>query len=495
MKICLATRHLNSSFTPLALLYLKAYLVAHTDVPADDVAIAEFPHKTTGEQMAAALLGGGADVIGLSCYVWNVEATLDAAARVKAARPEVRIVLGGPEVGPRADSLLEAHPYIDAVVRSEGEVPFRDMVTCWRTGTGIADVAGISYRDEGRDEGRDGARVVANREAEIVDDLNHLASPHFAGYVDHTDRIVCIETQRGCVFKCNFCFYNKDLSIRNRRFELGRVKEEILFWLGQNIKELYLMDPVFNLNAARAKDICRFIAEHNHRKIPVHTEVWAEFIDEEMAKLFKEANFAFIEVGLQTTDTTTLGMVERRLKMKPFLDGIRFLKENKLDFELQLIGGLPGETPESFRKSITFAASLAPPALSAFDLRILPGTELWRKAAMYMIEYEPAPPYKVLSTGTMSADDIRHMRKVTNAVNLLWQSPTVRWLSRTSGQTYADIVDAWVARHSEAPAAPELRDALPDFIDEYCTTKGIQPAFFRASAAAEVIELRAQQPS
>jgi anaerobic magnesium-protoporphyrin IX monomethyl ester cyclase len=489
MKVCLATRHLNSLFTPLALLYLKAYLVAHGDVEADEVTIAEFPEETNGDHIAQVLLAEDPTVVGFSCYVWNIKVQLDAAKCIKAARPGVRIVLGGPEVGPMAEAVLAAHPYVDVVVRSEGEVPFCELVKCWRDGGSVADVLGVCHRD--------GGRVVVNDDAEIVADLSQLASPHFSNYIDHTNRIVSIETQRGCVFRCNFCFYNKDLSIRNRRFELSRVKEEILYWLNQDVREIYLMDPVFNLNAPRAKEICRFIAEHNHRSVPFHTEVWAEFIDKEMAELFVAANFKFIEVGLQTTDTSVLQTVERRLKLKPFLDGISHLKKSKLEFELQLIAGLPGETLESFRKSLSFAASLDPPQLAVYVLMILPGTELWRKANALAIVYEREPPYEVVATGSMSALDIDEARAQSRTGSALWVSRTLRLLSRSAGQSYADIVDAWIARHrglppeSSRPAFGKLPDLLPGFVDYYCETRGVPSEFFRTFAAIETKHLRA----
>jgi radical SAM superfamily enzyme YgiQ (UPF0313 family) len=154
-------------------------------------------------------------------------------------------------------------------------------------------------------------QIIDTGDAPILRDLNDLPLPHAPAYATSEKKIVCVETQRGCVFRCNFCFYNKDLSIRNRRFDIERVKREILFWLDRDVIELYLMDPVFNLNAERAKDICRFIAQHNHRKIPVHAEVWAEFIDEELAALMRDAHFHYLEVGLQTTDDNVLATVER----------------------------------------------------------------------------------------------------------------------------------------------------------------------------------------
>jgi anaerobic magnesium-protoporphyrin IX monomethyl ester cyclase len=480
MKICLATRHSNASFMPLALLYLKASLVEHGGVDAADVTIAEFDRAASGETIANAVLATEPDVVGFSCYVWNVVALLDAARRIRLARPQARIVLGGPEVGPVAGAVLERNPCIDVIVRSEGEVPICDLVRCWRDRAQVAGVLGISYRD--------GERVEATAEAPIVRDLNRVASPHLANYIGHAGRTICLETQRGCVFTCSFCFYNKDYSIRNRRFDLARVKEELLFWLAQDVREIYLMDPVFNLNAARAKEICRFIAEHNPRRIPFHTEVWAEFIDDEMAELFARANFTFIEVGLQTSDHAVLELVERRFKRQQFLEGIGFLKAHQLDFELQLIAGLPGETLETFRTSLNFAASLAPPQMSVFDLMILPGTELWRKAESLGIAFDPDPPYEVRSHATMSAADIARVRDIARMSNRIWDSQTLRLLGRASGAAYADLVDDWLEWNGGPATREELRARLVKFVTHHCATRQIPDRFFLASAAVEVRE-------
>jgi len=380
LKVCLATAHSRPTFIPLALLYLKACLVEQQGLADDDVTILEFGPDDSADQISDAVVAIGADVVAFSCYLWNIRALTNAATRIKSRQPTTLIVLGGPEVGPVASSTLARHLAIDVVVKSEGEVPFRQIVERRQGAVDLDDVPGICFRR--RDE------IVDTGEAPIVRDLNQLASPHTERFATNERRVICIETQRGCVFRCSFCFYNKDLSIRNRRFDLARVKREIGFWLERDIRELYLMDPVFNLNAERAKDICRFIAAHNTRQIPVHTEVWAEFIDDELASLMREARFSYIEVGLQTTDDNVLATVERRLRLQKFLDGIASLKKYNLPFEVQLIYGLPGETRETFRKSLNFAAALDPSFLSVFQLMVLPGTELWRKAASLDLEYD-----------------------------------------------------------------------------------------------------------
>lgn len=477
MQIALVARHADPYFAPLALLYLRAALIDQLQVRPADVAILEFPDSSSPDTIAARIVEQEPDVVGLSCYVWNIDAFRAVCRLVKARRPDTLMVLGGPEVGPVAAAVLQANPAADVVVRSEGERPFAAIVSQRRDGGELAAVAGITYRE--------GTAIRATADAPIVTNLNQLASPHLTLDTDLTGRSVCIETQRGCVFRCNFCFYNKDLSIRNRRFDLDRVEAEIDHWLQQDIRELYLMDPIFNLNAARAREICRFIAARNQRRIGIHAEVWAEFIDDEMARLMREAGFTFLEVGLQSTDDAALATVERRLRLQRFLDGIATLKRYGLWWELQLIVGLPGETRASFRRSLNFAASLDAPMLAVYPLMVLPGTELWRKASNLRLVFDPEPPYHVRSHYSMSAADIAYGFRVVRALHDVGDSRTLRLLARERGLTYADVVDAWIAWDDAHPGDEATGYRLKQFLAEFLTARKIPPAFYTAFASWE----------
>lgn len=483
MKICLATVHADPAFTPLALLYLKAYLVEKRALAAGEVQILEFTRSDPFEEIARQVLQSEPGIIGLSCYVWNVKALMAAARHIKALRPDVRIVLGGPEVGPVARSVLEGHPYIDCIVKSEGELVFADIVATWSAGGDIAAVKGICFHQAGQ--------VYDTEDAPVLHDLNDLAPPLRMLDGDTKGRVICIETQRGCVFRCNFCFYNKDLSIRNRRFNLERVKAEILYWLQQDIFQIYLMDPVFNLNATRAKEICRFIAEHNQRRIPFHIEVWAEFIDEEMARLMREANFDFLEVGLQTIDVDVLAGMERRLKLARFIEGIGHLKRFGIPFEVQLIYALPAETRATFRESLNFAASLRPPELAVFALMVLPGTELRRKADALKLEFDPDPPHFVRSHCSMTPADIAYGLKVVDAVGTVGAAWTIRLLGREAGVTFADVIDGWIEwterEQADSPVSGKANheERMRRFIRHFCARNRIPPTFYEASAAIE----------
>jgi radical SAM superfamily enzyme YgiQ (UPF0313 family) len=478
MNITLATVHCKPRFTPLALLYLKAYLVETMSYKFDDVTIQEFPGHAQSDDVASQILAGQPDVIGLSCYIWNIKTLMAASRRIKEVKPDVKIILGGPEVGPLATAVLRKHPYVDMVVKGEGEVPFSEIVAAIGNGGDLRNVRGIAFRCAGE--------IYETENAPILKDLNHIPSPHLIRYGEHKGRAICLETQRGCVFTCNFCFYNKDLSIRNRRFDLARVKEEISFWLQREVDEIYLMDPVFNLNAARAKEICHFVAQHNHRKVRFHTEVWAEFIDEEMARLFREGNFAFLEVGLQTTDDTVLASVERRLKLKQFIEGISHLKRFDLRFELQLIYGLPGETRASFKRSLDFAASLEPPRLEVYPLMVLPGTELWRKAEILNLNFDPEPPYRIRSHPSMSVSDVNYGDKVAQAVSFPGNSLAFRLLYKKSRLKFSDMLDEWITWHDIHAVPKSKEEKINEFLREFCAQREIPDAFFRSLASLEL---------
>src|SRR5262249_25488592 len=106
MNISLATIHLNAAFTPLALLYLQAYLVERAGHPSDDVTILEFPREASEEEIVARVLETEPAIVGLSCYLWNIKALMAVAREIKARRPDVTIVIGGPEVGPQGTVFL-----------------------------------------------------------------------------------------------------------------------------------------------------------------------------------------------------------------------------------------------------------------------------------------------------------------------------------------------------------------------------------------------------
>jgi radical SAM superfamily enzyme YgiQ (UPF0313 family) len=124
---------------------LKAFLVEKRGYAFDDVRIVEFTQAPPPEDMVAQILAGEPDIVGLSCDFWNVKKLTAAARRIKELRPRTRIVLGGPEVGPISTSVLHAHPDIDVIVKSEGEIVFAEIGDAWREGGDVAGGRGSRF--------------------------------------------------------------------------------------------------------------------------------------------------------------------------------------------------------------------------------------------------------------------------------------------------------------------------------------------------------------
>ncbi len=213
----------------------------------------------------------------------------------------------------------------------------------------------------------------------------------------------------------------------------------------------------------------------------------AEFVYDEMASLISQAGFQFLEVGLQSTDPTVLATTERRFRVPRFEEGIAHLQRYNLHFELQLIFGLPGDTRATSRDSLNYAISLNPPILSMFQLKVLPGTELWRKAAALQLTFDPEPPYTLRSHLSMDADEVAYGTTFLKAANLLQRSRTLRLMGRERGLTFADIVEEWLAWRPGQPESLPENDAISAFVTHLMERRQIPAEFYQHFCSLEFV--------
>lgn len=437
MRILLSSINANRFFTPLAPLYLKAFLLADRYLKEKiKVEIKEFSQFDSDDFILWEIKKSNPEIIGFSCYIWNIKKILTLSLKIKKLNRNTRIILGGPQVSPIAETILEENNQIDFIVRGEGEVTFKELIkTLLDSKKNLDMVSGITYRDN--------SQIVNNLDREIIPDLDSIPSVYICNFTNLKNREVCLETQRGCVFKCHFCYYNKGFD-KIRFFSMQRTKRELSFLLRQKLTTIYLMDPVFNLNMKRAKEICRFIIGNNKNNIPFHTEIKAEFIDDELAELFSKANIKYLEIGLQSTKNKVLSLVNRKLNLENFANGINLLKKYDFKTEVQLILGLPGDTFYSFKRSLEFVLNLQPKALSIFRLQVLPGTEIWNKARELGIIYEDEPPHYFLQSKTLSFDEVIQLEKIKNSLNLFRTKKTIEFLCKETKIKLLDIIELWV---------------------------------------------------
>ncbi len=484
----------------LAPYYLKAYLDKHGSLARGsyEVELQVFPHEATADEIARALGPTPYDLVGFTCYLWNIKTVLAVAALLEERSLARTIVLGGPEVSPRAREVLQGAPQIDVVARGEGEETFRCLVEALFHERGLSEVAGITYRD--------GEGIHEQPPRESIEPIGRIPSPYLEGLVNDMahEPIMVTETMRGCTFKCHFCYYHKDFD-RMRYFDLERVEAELVHVLSRRPAHLYLMDATFNIHPKRAKDVLRLYIKHN-QGTRLHTELMAELLDEELVELLFEARSDFIEVGLQSASADTHRSIKRYFNRRRFVNGITLLKKyaDRMPFEISLIDMLPGEGYGDVKRSIDWTLDLDPPSLTIMRLLLVPGTQLAKDAEKLGIQHQPDSPYMASSSPDMSPADVANIHRLRFGLGTLYHPfrRTVRALVPALGITYTDVLEAWARFLEAARAAAEAGTQADDtsflpvrFFRSLCEERG-SPAVFASIAPtldAEMLSFPARQ--
>jgi radical SAM superfamily enzyme YgiQ (UPF0313 family) len=392
---------------PLAAAYLKLYaeqkgLASSYSIDLLPVAIA----NTLGDRaLVAAIVERRPWMVGFTCYVWNIERTLWIAREVKRRLPEARLLLGGPEITPDNAWVLQTPDYDFAVI-GEAEQTFAQLLF------GLLDseapsalISGLYVPSSGNGARYDPAQRPGFRMP--LPDLNQLGSPYCAGILDAADeQMLLLETTRGYVFKCKFCYYPKSY---DKQYYLGR--EQILASLAhardRGAHEVFLLDPTLNQRRDFA-DLLRLLAQGNagHR-FTYFAELRAEGITEATAALLREANFTEVEVGLQSIEPEAQARMDRKNNLKAFERGVRAMRAQGIAVKVDLIVGLPGDTVASVRRGLRYLYDNGLyDDVQVFNLSILPGTAFRQEADELGLTFQPRPPYYVLRTSTLAREDL-----------------------------------------------------------------------------------------
>jgi radical SAM superfamily enzyme YgiQ (UPF0313 family) len=314
------------------------------------------------------------EIVGFTAFSWNIERILFLSQHLKNAFGP-KIVIGGPEVT-RDNSLLQSDS-IDFLVYGDGETVFRRLL-------------------------QDKAFWARKAAAEASADLfRNSPSPYLSGGLEpQIENIMLLETQRGCPYQCAFCYYNK--SHKGLVFaELDLVLEAVQWARDQGIGELFLLDPSLNVRPDLL-DLLKGIHRMNSdQQLSIFSEIRAEGIDTELAGLFSAAGFKGFEIGLQTTHPPALKAMRRSTDIDRFLHGTRMLRANGISVAVDLIMGLPEDTPESFRGSVDFVVDNGlGEDVQLFPLTVLPGTEFRRRHRELGLVFDRHPPYTIEQTTT-----------------------------------------------------------------------------------------------
>lgn len=368
-----------------------------------DVAIETVPVELTDDLgdtlLARALAAGEPDVLGLSLYLWNSERSLHLAREVKRLSPKTVILGGGPEVGPD-NAFLNERGELDVAVTGEAEEVFPGVLDAILRGTDVRALPGVAARS-----GASMSAFTPPRPATFP--LTRFPSPYVDGTlaVDPT-RAVYVETVRGCRSHCTFCFYPKS-SASLRTLDVADARRTLEAFLARGARGIVFLDPTFNHRPQFDALLDAILEVNRDRSATFFAEVRAEGLTEAQADKLAAAGFTKLEIGLQSVNPEALKRSQRGGSPELVAKAAAMLRARGIDLLVDLIIGLPGDRAEDVRRGVDFllAHDLGRFA-QVFPLSVLPGTAMRASAAQDGLEFDPAPPYRLRRTATMSGDDI-----------------------------------------------------------------------------------------
>ena len=396
-----------------------------------------------------------ADLVGFSCYVWNERISLEIARRLKALKPEIGIVFGGPQVPDDARQFLLDNPHVDVVVHNEGERAFLEILEGdWR----------CDYRPE------------------RLSNIDEIPSPFLAGTFDKLMKanpeekwIGLWETNRGCPFRCTFCDWGSATAAKLTKFDMVRLQREMLWFAEHQVEYIFCCDANFGIQK-RDVEIASYAANVKRlygypQALSVQNTKNATERAYETQKILADAGLnKGVALSMQSLDPATLVAVKRdNISQNTYLDLQRRFTNDGVETYSDLILGLPGETYDSFAAGVDLLIRNGQHNRIQFNnLSILPNAEMGdpayqRRYGMETVRSEiinihgerlrlddDVPEYQqlVIATGAMPLADWRRTRVFCWWAALLFfdklfQLPMIE--AHSQGRSYREMIEAFMA--------------------------------------------------
>lgn len=396
------------------------YLLANLGTLRARARLLEFDINQRPLDVAEVLLAGGPKIIGLGVYIWNVAETTEVVAALKRLRPDIVIVLGGPEVSYEVEE--------QAIVR------MADYVITGEADLRFAELCGQLLAGERPQE-----KVIAAG----LPDFSKLALPYDL-YTDEdvAHRIIYVEASRGCPFTCEFCLSSLDIPVR--QVPLGALLEQLDRLLARGVRQFKFVDRTFNLNVQVSRTILEFLLERWKPGHFFHFEMIPDRLPEALREVIARfpAGALQFEVGVQTFNEGVSELIRRRQDNGRLAENFHFLRrQTGVHIHADLIAGLPGEDLESFAAGFDRLVGLGPQEIQVGILKRLRGTPIVRHDAEWGMVYNPHPPYEILQTKLLDFGTLQRVRRfsrywdlVANSGNFIETTPLI-WSAAGQGTT------------------------------------------------------------
>ncbi|WP_350342698.1 B12-binding domain-containing radical SAM protein [Proteinivorax tanatarense] len=349
------------------------------------------------------------EVVGFSCYIWNISMVLKICQSLKQILPSTVIILGGPEVSYEGKDFFQSHPYVDYIIKGEGEEIFSNIIEKLADGLPVYNSVGLLTREH------DGGYC-----AEVS--VSDLPFP-YAGedMQQYKNKLLYYEASRGCPFNCSYCLSSTHKQVKLLPIE--RIKKELKH-LAQADGTIKFVDRTFNCQNSRTIEILQFIKELETGST-FHLEVTAHLLSMEILEILSAMpkNRVQLEIGVQSTNPKTIKAINRTTNFSILSEKVQSVNHmQNIHQHLDLIAGLPYEDIDSFKKSFDNVVDLKPHKLQLGFLKMLKGSKIKKEAEKHGYKYNKFPPYEILENNYMSYSDISYLKDIEAVVETYYNS-------------------------------------------------------------------------
>lgn len=390
----LNARYIHSS---LGLRYLKANMGKHLS----NTHIEEHVIHSRPVDIAESLLRHEPQIIGFGVYIWNIEQTTQVVALIKSIRPEIVIVIGGPEVSYEYDS-LEIYQWADYLISGVADLAFGNLC-----GQILA-----------------GDKVTKKIIIAEVPTLKTLCFP-YAHYSDEdiANRVLYVEASRGCPFKCEFCLSALDKTAWP--FDINAFLEQMQALYARGARRFKFVDRTFNMKVENSAKILNFFLPRLDEDLFLHFEVIPDHMPDKLKDLimrFPPGALQF-EVGIQSFNPHVQTLISRKQDNEKSKQNLQWLRqETHAHLHTDLIVGLPGEDMASFADSFNQLVALAPHEIQVGILKRLRGSPISRHTGEFAMVYNPHAPYNILSTNLIDFHEMQRLNRFARYWDMIGNS-------------------------------------------------------------------------
>ena len=421
------------------------YLLANLGPLRTAACLAEFDINQRPADIVEALLTRNPKIIGLGIYIWNVAPATEVIATLKRVRPDITVILGGPEVSYETES----QPIVqlaDYVITGEADLKFAEVCRQLLSGE------------------RPTAKIIPAG----LPEFSELVLPYdLYDDQDVAHRIIYVEASRGCPFSCEFCLSSLDIPVRQA--PLPALLEHLQRLLDRGVKQFKFVDRTFNLNTNASRALLEFLLERHQPGHFFHFEIVPDRLPDALREViarFPPGTLQF-EMGVQTFNEKAAELIKRHQDYQRLEDNLSFLRsQTGVHIHADLIAGLPGETLESFARGFDRLIALGPHEIQVGMLKRLRGAPIARHDADWRMVYNPHPPYELLQNRLVDFPTMQKLRRlarywdlVGNSGNFVETTPLI-WssegqASRLSRYHAGSMLQGEQSHHPQTEDGPE----------------------------------------